>query len=66
MLTSNIENDGKNNWIASEHKKSTTAKLWKRHCQMQTIPWFRDLNAENQAKQQKAIREIQPLTNTIN
>lgn len=61
MLISNIENDEKIIELRQNIKKSTTAKLENGTANVNDL--IRDLNAENQAKQQKAIHEIQLLNN---
>lgn len=61
MLLSNIENDEKIIELRQNIKKSTTAKLENGTANINDL--IRDLNAENMAKQQKALHEIQLLNN---
>jgi len=61
MLISNIESDEKIIELRQNIKKSTTAKLENGTANVNDL--IRDLNAENQAKQLKAIHQIQLLNN---
>jgi len=61
MLLSNIKNDEKIIELRQNIKKSTTAKVENGTANVNDL--IRDLNAENMAKQQKAVHEIQLLNN---